>query len=234
MKTTIRPSFSRSLSVAMAAALLLTAACDQAAEEQLFDREGVECSPAGEPEPTEAQTLAHSKEIVVSNGHSEVMLRIASDDAALIEPYGPASFELVPLFERPDVPEEDAGDAGEQDPPHDFSHAVLIEEGSVALEDGAIGYQLRQSDDGFRDAIWTCSAPNVYTSATDFVTMTVTSDPCTEARISTRLFSWTWYAEKVHDTNLCPGESISGGKRNTNRVKLEVCPGPSHTISFFN
>lgn len=237
MKTTILPTFSRSLTRAMTALLLLTSACDQGGEDLLVDREGVECLPEGEREPTEAQTLAHSKEIVVSDGHNQVMLRVASEDENLIKRYSDATFEIVPVFERPDVPalEEEGHEEERLDAPHDFSESVLIEEASVALEDGAVGYELREVDTGFRDAIWTCSVPNTYTSAADFVRLDVTSDPCTEARISTRLWSWTWYAEKAHDTDQCQGDpSLVGGKRNTNRVKLEVCPGPSHTIAFYN
>lgn len=238
MKTTILPTISLSLTRAMTALVLLTSACDQGGEDLLVEREGVECSPEGEREPTEAQTLAHSKEIVVSNGNNEVTLRVASEDGNLLKHYTDETFEIVPVFERPELPEapEDGGDQEEElDPAHDFSESVLIEEASVSLEDGAIGYELHEVDSGFRDAIWTCGAPNTYTSAADFVRLDVTSDPCTEARISTRLWSWTWYAEKAHETNQCPGHaSLVGGKRNTNRVKLEVCPGPSHNITFYN
>lgn len=239
MKTTILPTFSCSLTRAMTALVLLTSACDQGEEELLVDRDGVECSPEGEREPTEAQALAHSKELVVSDGHNEVTLRIASEDENLIKHYSDETFEIVPVFERPELPEapesEDGGDQEELDPAHDFSHSVLIEEGSVSLEDGAVGYELREVGSGFRDAILTCGAPNTYTSAADYVRLSVTSDPCTEARISTKWWSWSWYAEKVHALDQCIGDiPLVGGKRNSNRVKLEVCPGPSHRITFYN
>lgn len=235
MKTTILPTFSRSLTRAMAALLLLTSACDQGGEDLLVDREG-ECVPEGEREPTEAQTLAHFKEIVVSDGNNEVMLRVASEDANLIKHYTDETFEIVPMFERPDLPESEEDDREEvPDAPHDFSESVLIEEGSVSLEDGAVGYELREVGGGFRSGILTCNAPNTHTSAADFVRVWVTSEPCTEARISTKLWSFLPFIERAHDTQLCRGEApLAGGRRNTNRVKLEVCPGPSYTMAFFN
>jgi hypothetical protein len=242
MKTTILPTFSLSFTRAMTAMLLLTSACDQGGEELPVDRDGVEwpSEDKSDDEPTEAQTLAHSKEIVISNGDNEVTMLVASDDPALIQHYEDGTFELVPVFERPEMPEseegddagDDAGDGEAQDPAQDFSQSVLIEEGSVSLEDGAIGYELHEVDSGFRDAIWTCSAPNTYVSAADYVRLDVTSKPCTEARISTKGL---WYTERAHVTNQCPGKPpLVGGKRNSSRVKLEVCPGPSHSIMFFN
>ena len=239
MKTTIlpssTPSFTSSFTRAITALLLLTSACDQG-EALLVDRAGVECSPEGEREPTEAQTLAHSKEIVVSNGHNEVTMLIASDDPELIAHYDDATFELVPVFERPELPESEDGGEHEEtlDEAHDFSDSVLIEEGSVSLEDGAVGYELHEVDSGFRDATWTCSAPNTYTSAADFVRLHVANDPCVEARISTKMNFFGWFAETAHISALCSGVTMIAGRRHSYRVKLEVCPGSGHFITFFN
>ena len=235
MKTTILPMISRSLTRATTALMRLGSACDQGGADLLVDREGVECSPEDDREPTEAETLAHSKEIVVSNGSNEVTLRVASEDENLIKHYNDETFEIVPVFERPELPESDEGDDHDEtlDPAHDFSDSVLIEEASVSLEDGAVGYELREVDSGFRDAIYTCNAPNTFVSEMDFARVDVTSGPCTEARISTKWWSWTWYAEKAHHPNLCPGMGLSAGTHNSNRLKLQVCPGPSRTIKFF-
>lgn len=81
----------------MTALVLLTSACDQGGEDLLVEREGVECSPEGEREPTEAQTLAHSKEIVVSNGNNEVTLRVASEDGNLLKHYTEPGLRLLSL-----------------------------------------------------------------------------------------------------------------------------------------
>jgi hypothetical protein len=238
MKTTILPTFSSSFTRAMTALLLLTCACDHGAQDPRVDREGVvECSPEGECEPTEAQTLAHSKEIVVSDGHNEVTLLVASEDPGLIERYGDETFEIVPVFERPELSESDEGNDDDEetpDPDHDFSESVLIEEGSVSLEEGAIGYQLREVGSEFRNAI-SCKNRNVYTSKMDYASLSVTSDPCTEARISTERWAISPYIERGHKPEQCSNMvPFSAGKKDTNRVKLEVCPKPTHEMTFYN
>lgn len=222
---------------ALAGALLLTTACDHQGDEPISDCEGDECvSNLAEAEPTEAQTLAYSKEIVVSDGVNEVRLLIASEQEALLDRYDDASFEITPIFERPQRPTATGDDEGNVDPPHDFSSALLIEEKSVRLEAGAIGYGLREVGPAFRDAIQSCGAPNVFTSALDFAWVSVgVGGSCTEARISTRKYSWSWYEEKAHAPELCGGApAMQGGKSDTNRVKLEVCPGPAYSYDFYD
>ena len=236
MKTTILPTFSRSLTRAMTALVLLTSACDQGGQDLLVDREGVECSPEDDRGPTEAQTLAHSKEIVVSNGNNEVTLLVASEDESLIKHYNDETFEIVPVFERPELPEsEDGGDHDEAlDPAHDFSESVLIEESSVSLQEGAIGYELHEVGSEFRHAIQSCSKPTTYTSTADFVRVSVTSAPCTEARISTKGWFWFWYSERAHVLATCNGSPIFyGGKWHSDRVKLEICPGSQYRMAFY-
>ena len=62
----------------------------------------------------------------------------------------------------------------------------------------------------------------------------VGSSMCTEARISTKKYSWSWYDEKAHLSSICGGMTIDAGKSNTNRVKLEICPGPGYSYGFYN
>lgn len=232
---TLRSSF---IARTLTGALLLTAACDQADGEPV-ERQAGECivNDQGD-EPSEAQTLAFAKELVVSDGVNEVTLLIASDDESLLSQYDAGTFEIEPIFERPeravDLAEgDDAGRAVEIEGAHDFSDSVLIEEQSVRLEAGAVGYMLHESRDGFRDGV-DCASPNKYTSAKDFAWVTIQGGICTEARISTKKYSWSWYAEKAHAHVLCANQTLDAGKANTNRVKLEVCPGPSYTHGFYN
>jgi hypothetical protein len=219
---------------ALAAALLLTAACDHDGPGDCEDGECV----AGleEAEPTEAQSLRFSKELVVSDGANEVRLLLASEQEALLDRYDEGSFEITPIFERPEAPVTSGDEDEGVDPPHDFTSALLIEEQSVQLEEGAIGYVLREVGPAFRDAIQTCGTPNVFTHANDFAWVSVdVGGSCTEARISTRKYSWSWYEEKAHAPMLCGGApAMHGGKEDTNRVKLEVCPGPGYNYAFYN
>jgi hypothetical protein len=219
---------------ALAATLLLTTACDQAGNDPCEDGDCV--AELAEAEPTEAQTLAFSKQIVVSDGANEVRLLIASEQQALVDRYDAGSFEIAPIFERIAAPVATGADDEAVDPPHDFSSALLIEEQSVKLEEGAIGYRLHEIDRGFRNEIQSCGSPNVFTSASDFAWVTVdVGGSCTEARISTRKYSWSWYEEKAHASMLCGGApAMDAGKEDTNRIKLEVCPGPGYDYGFYN
>ncbi|MEX1366608.1 MAG: hypothetical protein AB1Z98_26015 [Nannocystaceae bacterium] len=221
------------LSRALVATMLVATACDQADDalvDEVSDREDLEA----EAEPTEAQTLAFSKELVVSDGANTVRLLVASDDEALLAGYDDSSFEIAPIFARPDRVVASLDDDDAVDPPQGFDEAVLIEEQSVQLEDGAIGYSLRHQTTSFRNGIQSCNTPNIYTSSADFAWVTVTSgSSCAESRISTRKYSWSWYSEKGHAT-LCSGMTLDAGKSNTNRTKLEVCPGPAFSHGFYN
>lgn len=226
------------LSRLMAAALLLTTACDQGDDAGLDCQDGACAEDRDElaaDEPTEAQTLAFSKELVVTDGVNEVRLLVASEQEALLADYDDSTFEIVPIFERPERTVITTDDDEAIDPPHDFGSAVLVEEQSVTLEEGAIGYELRQQGSGFRNGIQSCTTPNIYTSQKDFAWVTVRSgsSSCAESRISTRKYSWSWYEEKAHAT-LCGGMNLDAGKANTNRVKLEVCPGPAYSYGFYN
>lgn len=222
------------------AAALLTlfaaTACDQSPElDDLSSREEIQAEADVEAEPTEAQTLAFSKELVVTDGANEVRLLVASEQEELIASFDEDTFEIAPVFERrSDVTMLDDDDDA-VDPPHDFGRAVLIEEQSVQLEEGAIGYELVQKGSTFRNGIQNCNQPNVYTSSRDFAWIDVLpgSSSCAESRISTRKYSWSWYTEKAHAT-LCGGMGMDAGKANTNRVKLEVCPGPAYSYGFYN
>lgn len=192
---------------------------------------------AEKAEPTEAQTLRFSKELVISDGENEVRLLVASNQEGLIDSFDDDSFEISPVFDRPEGLEA-SDDEGEGEavlaPVDDWSSSVLIEEQSVRLEEGAIGYRLRDVRPVFRDPIQDCANPNVYTSDRDFAHIDVNAgSSCAEARISTRKYSWSWYEEKAHAT-LCAGMAMDAGKEDTNRVKLEVCPGPDYDHWFYN
>lgn len=236
MKTTIPPTFSRSLTQAMTALLLLTSACDQGqgAQELVVDREAIDWPSDGEGEPTEAQTLAHSKEIVISDGHNEVTLLVASDDPKLIEGYDDDSFEIVPVFERPEVPESEGGSGDDKtlDTARDSSDSVLIEERSVSLEGGAIGYELRPTPPVVAWD-WSCGSRR-HVSTADFVSMEVLGGPCTSARISNQQFGGSYWVESNWDPGRCAGEGpFVGGSASSAHVQLRVCPGPKRII-FFN
>jgi hypothetical protein len=110
----------------------------------------------------------------------------------------------------------------------------LIEEGSVHLEAGAIGYELLPVGPLFRDSV-ECKSPDTFTSGYDYARVTVTSGSCMEVRISTRKYSWSWWAEKGHVHDLCPGQFVDHGKSGTNSVKAEMCQGAgTYTLSFHN
>lgn len=232
MRITNRILATTLLSQALAGALLV-GGCDQqdAGLPEAAELQGER------DEPTEAQTLAFSKELVVTDGASEVVLLVASNGEGLIDAYDDDSFELVPVFERPApaVASPAAGDEDDVVERERYLDKVLVEEQSVRLEDGAIGYELRYVGPTFRDAIQDCQNPNVYTSSMDYAYVEVTSgsSSCAEARISTRKYSWSWYEEKAHAT-LCGGMDMDAGKDDTNRVKLEICPGPAYSHSFHN
>lgn len=234
----VMPSCSTVLARAMAIALLI-GGCDQTQPEPLDERDGGECISSVEvgDEPTEAETLAYSKQIIVTDGSNEVTLLIASDDETLIERYDADSFELFPVFERSEPAELHDHDHDHTATPvtHDFSHAVLLEERSVRLEQGAIGYGLREVDPGFRHAIQCgAAAANVYSTGFDYISVTVNGPGCTEVQIQSRKWSWSWYDEKAHDLSVCPGETLTAGSGNSDRVRANVCPGPGLTLLFTN
>lgn len=236
MSISIRPL----LATTLTGALLLTSACDQVDSDSI-ERQAAECvvDNSSEDEPSQAQSLAFSKELVVSDGINEVTLVIASDDQELLAQYDEETFEIEPIFERPEGFEAIAAEAGDQgddstiEGAHDFSDSVLVEEKTTRLEPGAIGYMLHENRPAFRHG-FQCSSGNKYTSSKDFAWVTIQGGICTEAKISTKKYSWSWYDEKAHATVLCAGQTLDAGKANTNRVKLEVCPGPSYTHGFYN
>lgn len=189
---------------------------------------------ATDPAPDDAALLTYAKDITVSDGVNEVTLTIASDDEAVLDRYGADTFEIVPIFERPAQPAAAADgpeDAGEH---HDFTDAVSIEERSATLEDGAIGYELRYVG----AAVWSldsCTSPNVHKSSRDFATVTITDgSTCTETKISTKKYSWSWYVQQGYASSLCPGNSLDGGKSGSHTCKVQICPGPGYTVSFYN
>ena len=231
------PNFTSRARKATAALMLLVGACDEGAPQPFDDRQAGECMSIPQTEePTEAETLAYSKQLVISDGLNAVTLLVASNNEALLERYDEDMYEIVPLFERPTHAAADKEDEQYEttDLPQDLSNSVLVEERAVRLEDGAIGYELRTLRSAFRHAIQTCSEPNKYTSSADFAEITPTWGPCMEAKISTRMYSWSWYVEKAHSTNLCPGVTLQGGKSNTNRVKLQTCPSLGFNFAFYN
>lgn len=203
----------------LAAAALDLAACGVADPEQA---------------PVADQPGTFSRDLVIQSGANTVVLTVSAQDPALLDRYDHIRYELAPIFERPAaLPPPSAGEDGTGERVLTPS-AVRIDEAFVDLEPGAIGYQLRETGLQPFTAL-SCSSPNEHTSERDYARVTVTSGICTEAKISTRKYSWSWYDQKAFASALCPGaQALEGGKEDTNRVKLEVCPGPGYTYSFYD
>ncbi len=196
---------------------------------------------ASEDEPgTEAtdetapEAATFSRDIVVTSGANKVVLTVSAQDPALLDRYDHIRYELTPMFERPAALPSSAGGAEGTGESVITPSTVQIDEAFVDLEPGAIGYQLRETGFAPLTAL-SCTSPNVHTSERDYARVTVTSGICTEAKISTRKYSWSWYEQKAYASALCPGaQALEGGKDDTNRVKLEICPGPGYTYSFYD
>lgn len=105
----------------------------------------------------------------------------------------------------------------------------------MSLQDGAIGYELREAGAEPRPAPKMCYAPSIYVSSAHFVKLDVTSAPCTMAQISKRLGPWIPWVPVAFEADQCQGDpSFIGGSLNARRLRLEVCQGPTRVVTFFN
>lgn len=210
------------LGLCLLASAFSVAAC---AVDEATDDEQLE-EPAGE----------FSQLMVVTDGANTVVFNVSSDVEAYLDRYQDSSYKIEPLFERPVVvrASDDSVDTGAEIEAVALE-GVQIDEISIELEEGAIGYSLR-----YVGIVPTTNLPcsgadkTVFTSSRNFVEAENTGANTTEIKISTRRWSWSTYLQREYDSQFSPGEEIDGGRDPSNRVKLQFCTPATISHSFFN
>jgi hypothetical protein len=185
----------------------------------------------------EDSTFAYSKELSVTDGANTIVLRLSANDLSKLDDFDAESFELNALFEYPEGASSEAPfveDADQGEAVTDALESVLIDEVLVDLEPGAVGYGLRIAPRTVNKSTLGCTSPVSIESSYDFAEVDVSSgSSCAEVKISTK-DKFGWWKQQAYNPAVCAGNSFSGGKANKHRLKLEICPGPTYTHSFYN